>query len=599
MRNIRIYSEVKEQGIFFKEVIQSVLEKANVEVVLVNSAMLDYSDVSVISLIRNQKKFDLLVSEVRDKREIPIVMVEFSTAVTTDDHELQRADAMFWAYKYKIPYLKISPMEKKSQTADDKFGGGRLLSVNDQIIHMYRTDGVMYHIEWESMDNSAYVKNAELYPSCPDCAPELASLFRCLLETIEKCENIEDYYRILLDKLGKQKVAVKWGNFREEKTLEQWKHEKFDLLERFSKSSSRMEYDKDKKELKIKVNRYGHAMDPERGILAFWKLVLGDEWKIVAEFQLQRKTLKGRQSYQSLFDEVSQEEKLMNIASEIIKNGNVISPDKAIEIHKLATSSTMISTIDLGTPERKYITDDSLKGYLQHGLITNIYKNLLYYVDEIRFTDLQRKTIASLTWNKEIVNDYYKSLMDQLLDKNLRVLPLTSIKNISEDLITWSSKEILINLGYKILAASYPEAQGDRCILVGPTGKKTERKFIDLIAISPKSKGVILLECKDKLSKSKDDCEKMNDLLNHNYDKVTKLINVLNINNYNYNNIIYTGVAGLIGRKNVDNLPVDFVIKFKYDAKNLKLNWEINSDILGKHSGSFSMEDVAVVRKRS
>jgi DNA-binding MarR family transcriptional regulator len=599
MRNIRIYAEVKEQGLFFKEAIQSVLKDAKIELVLTNSVMLHYSDVSIISLIRNQKKFDLLVSEIKDEQEIPVVMVEFSTAVNTDDHELQRADAMFWAYKYKIPYLKIAPTEKKSQTAHDNFGGGTLLSVNDQIIYMYRADGVMYHIDWISMENSAYVKNAELYPSCPDCAEELISLFKQLFWAIDKCENREEYYKLLLNELGKQKVALKWGNTQEEKTLEQWKQEEFDLLERFSEYSSRLEYNKNKKELKIKVNRYGHAMDPERGMLAFWKLVLGDEWKIIAEFQLQRETLNGRKSYQSLFDGVSQEEKLMDIANEVVKRGNIISPDKAIEIHKLATSSGIINTIDMNTPKYKYISDYSLRKYLQNGLITNIYKNLLYYVDEIRFTNLQRNTIASLTWNKDIVNTYYQTLLDKL-DKNLTVLPLTFVdkSSINEDLVTWGSKEILVSLGYKILAVSYPGAQGDRCVLVGPGGKKVKRKYIDLIAISPEGKGVILLESKEKLANSKKDVDKMKDLLETNEDKVKDLINVLNIDNYNYRKI-YTGVAGQIGGK-VNKLSVDITIQFEYDTKNQQLNWKLESaeDILGNRSGSLSIKDIAVVKKR-
>ena len=77
-------------------------------------------------------------------------------------------------------------------------------------------------------------------------------------------------------------------------------------------------------------------------------------------------------------------------------------------------------------------------------------------------------------------------------------------KDINEDIVTYASACLLKAAGMKILAISYPGAQGDRCMLIGE-GRNVDREYIDLIAYSEEKDDTInvtLHERKDKLSKS-------------------------------------------------------------------------------------------------
>lgn len=584
-RHFRIYAEVKEQALFFKETLRNY--DAQIDIIYTNAAMLHYSDESLISLIRNQKKFDLLVSEMKSGHEYPLVMVEFSTAVTTDDHEMQRADALFWSHVYKIPYLKIAPTDKKSQTAHESFGGGRVLSIQDQLIYMYKNNGVMYHIDWKSMDGAAYTQNNVDYPSCPDALDELNDVMHQLVEASNKTDSRTQYYEYLHNA---QATTIVLG-----KKLSDWKKEEDTLLQKFG-NSSRLEYDPEKKTMQIKVNRYGHAMDPERGMLAFWRFVLGDEWEITAEFQIERERLEGRTSYKSLFDGVPQEKLLMAEVKKIFNRGNNITVDEAIALHNIATSSTTLEMDDTDDEKVKFINRDSLQSYLTSGLQTSIYKNVMYYVDDILLSDRSRHPICRITWDKEIVDEYYDSLINTLGDK-LVPLPLQPLKkrNLSEDIITWSAKELLEKAGYDILAISYPGAQGDRCVLIGE-GKQVLRKYIDIIAISPTTKEVLIVEAKKELKSSVKDCKKLQSLVAENEEEVIKLLDILNINDYKYDKIS-TVVTGLSGY-NDPVLEADYKLSFTFNDKKQVMEWTSDLNGLPDCNGEISVKGILTVSPR-
>lgn len=583
-RHFRIYAEVMEQALFFKETLLQF--EAKIEIVYTNSAILKHSDKSIISLIRNKKKFDLLVSEIKYEQEFPLVMVEFSTAATTDDHEMQRADALFWAYSYKIPYLKIAPTDKKSQTAYDNFGGGRLLSIHDQLIYMYKNEGVIYHINWKSMDSSAYTSNHSKFPSCPDALDELFHIMHNLVKISEISSTRKEFYSLLHQAQGNNIVLGK--------KLSEFKNDNDSLVRKFGTKSSRLEYDLEKKTMCIKVNRYGHAMDPERGMLAFWRLVLGDQWKITAEFQIERSNLYGRSSYRSLFDGLSKETLLNTKARNIYMNDIKMTMDQAIMLHSIATSSTTLQFEDTEFKKIKWINSESLSSYLSSGFQTSVYKMIMYYVDDIILTDSLRNTICRITWDKHIVKKHYLELSNALGEK-LIPLPLKPLSkaDLSEDIITWATKELLVSSGYEILAISYPGAQGDRCVLIG-SGTKVLRKYIDIIAISPITGDILLIEAKKELKSSVSDCEKMKILVKNNTQDIIKLLNTLNIKNYSYNQIT-TVVAG-IGGSNEPNLNVDHKISFIFNEELQKMEWESDLKGLLKNKGEISVKELLTVR---
>lgn len=581
-KKFRIYAEVKEQAHFFKDSLIGF--ESEVELVSTNAAMLSHSNTSIIALIRNQKKFDLLVSEIKDDNEFPLLMVEFSTAVSTDDHEMQRGDALFWSYTYKIPYLKIAPSDKYSQTAGRNFGGGNLLSPKDQIIQMFKSEGVMYHIEWKSLEKSAYTHNDVNYPSCPDSLNELTKLMNHLIKVFEVSNDRSTYYKRLHEAQSKDIVLGK--------KLYEWSGKRNELIEKFGSKTSRIEYDISQKRIKVKVNRYGHAMDPERGMIAFWRLVLGRDWEITAEFQVGRDSLK---SYESLFDGLSQEKKLIKKIEDIYSKGNIVSIDDAIYLHEQATSSGRLGFEKTIKKKVIKINSETLNSFMFEGIKTSAFKNLLYYVDNIVLSDQKRNVICKIIWENNIVEEYYSILISDL-GEQLKPLPLKGItkKDISEDLITWATKQILVESGYEILAISYPGAQGDRCVLIGK-GKKVLRQYIDIIAISPNHESIVLIESKKKLKDSLKDCDKINNLVINNYNEVLKLVESLNINKYKYNKI-ETMVGGLIGKKK-PYFTVDYIIEFDFDVQRQTLVWQSNLKGLETKEGEISLKDVQVVAK--
>ena len=58
------------------------------------------------------KNPDLLISCIKDNVEFPIFVVEFSTAVFTKDHELQRADNLAVCNEANCFFVKVSPTKK-------------------------------------------------------------------------------------------------------------------------------------------------------------------------------------------------------------------------------------------------------------------------------------------------------------------------------------------------------------------------------------------------------------------------------------------------------------------------------------------------------
>ena len=115
-----IYYESLEQGIYY---IKDNLKKIDndLEIRLVkkrqqsfnkNGFKANYS--KTMSNILLRKNPDLIVSCSIDNIEYPLIVLEFSTAVFTKDHEQQRADNFLIPINNNCIYVKVSPIEKDS-----------------------------------------------------------------------------------------------------------------------------------------------------------------------------------------------------------------------------------------------------------------------------------------------------------------------------------------------------------------------------------------------------------------------------------------------------------------------------------------------------
>lgn len=120
MKQIRLYYESLEQGYdYIRPIIEQAIDK-DTELVFVRRPK-KYSDLNQgsISAILSMTTPDALITGVYDNKEYPLVLIEFTEAVTTEDHELQRTYGAIAAYLSNTYYLKLAG-EKQSEK---EFGG--------------------------------------------------------------------------------------------------------------------------------------------------------------------------------------------------------------------------------------------------------------------------------------------------------------------------------------------------------------------------------------------------------------------------------------------------------------------------------------------
>ncbi|AKS39746.1 hypothetical protein NP92_11835 [Anoxybacillus gonensis] len=565
MSEIRIYAEVWEQGMYFKSYFDKINPNYDIKVILINTNLNNYSNKSIISLLRHFKKFDAFISFVKNDKEYPLFMIEFSTAVVTDDHELQRGDALYWAYHNKVAYMKISPSKKLSPTAGTQHGGGTKISVHDQVINIFKKKGVMIHIDWPSLETTEHVAGEKNFLSCPPYSSYLLEVLKKSINIIESSLDNNQYYEGLWNFLCEHKVeGIK---------LRDWLTIDRDILSKIN-DSQRYKINREEKRLQIKVNRFGHAMDPERGMLAFWRLLLGEDWEIVGEFHMYRPEIETPKnskapSYKKLFDRVSQEKNLLKLVKENIEDrGNVVDKCFALKLFLLATNTHKYFEVSLDN-ETYHMDDDILYRFLRSGKKITAFKNLLLYCDKFVLTGLDRAKLVTITWNKKIVNDYYNSLKTEL-SKDLTPLPISLPleEYFNEDIVTYVTKEYLVQKGYEIVAISYPDAQGDRCVLVG-SGREIDRTYVDIIALTPDHK-ILLVECKQNLNQSYEDCLKLKDLIETYPEAVKKLVNTLT--DVDCSKYELLSVISGFDSDNTDQIEANIICSISYDQANRKFS---------------------------
>ncbi|MHA1284809.1 MAG: hypothetical protein ACTSQP_20090 [Promethearchaeota archaeon] len=567
IKEIRIYAEVFEQGLFFMEHVKnSIKNQIPIKIVKAQGNIMNFSNFSIISLLRIQKKFDLLVSVIissnNNDYELPILVVEFSTAVKTDDHEWQRFDGIFWANFYQIPFLKISSRDKESPTAKGDFGGGTKLSLLDEIYILYKNGGFMFHINWEKLENCDYLATHHHYFSCPPYSEELERFLKIIINLITKLTNPLNFIKNIRNHFGPP-------------------IEPQDIRTKFPPpKSNRLIWLKKKNEFVIKINRFGHAMDPERGGLAFFKMLtnsLNIDCKIVAEFNIERKRILGRESYKSLFDGVSQEKNLMTLVCKIFrKKNNVIDLKTALIIFSLATNTQDLFIDHKFEKNIIYISDQSLMTFL-HSSKNNTIKNILFYSDKIILTNKERNIILSIKWNKEIIENYFEEIKINTYNY-LMPLPLRKCQNkdINEDIITYLCVQIIRKSKFRIIAVSYPSAQGERCILIGE-GRHTKRKYIDIIAIKKfdSNFNILLQENKDNLNNIsvKKDIKKMIDIKEKHTANLLLLVGKFYPLEDNFD--IYLGIGGKY-KRSINQSSIDYIMLLDLsNINNNQVSWSI------------------------
>ena len=314
-----------------------------------------------------------------------------------------------------------------------------------------KQESVVYFIDWK-INNSLQLIANEKRLSCISYNKDLHNILKNILEKLEKHTDFDMVYKNLLQE------QMKYLDIAELKKLEN----NFVDSTRFYKVQGK---------IIVKINRLGHAMDPDRGILFFINQLFGLE-NFITKFVIKRKNKMGRESYNALFDGLSEniKKQLNNLIS---KN---FDEELTLEIFKVATGIKLnFKKVD----SKSYkILDNDLINFLKTYKSMS-YKSIFINSCKLLLCDYNNNIICEISWNHKIIKNYLKSL-NIGISFPINLYPV-SLNTAKEDIITYASILLLNKIGCKILAVSYPDAQGDKPILVGH-GRNTNRIYIDIIA---------------------------------------------------------------------------------------------------------------------
>jgi len=459
---IRIYYESLEQAAhFIKPIIEKSMSKykLNVDLRLVKlKGSHSYYSKKVAPIIY-WKDPDVLITIVVNKEEYPLLMIEFSNAVFTEDHELQRFDGMVAGAENNCIYAKISPITKQSQR---QHGGNVDFDYIGPFSLIYKKFGRMfYHFDWKC-DDKGIVCIDDNYLSCPIEIKEFNNFIDCLIKFIAQNKYTEDNW------ISEFEKGLLKDNF-----FQEWKDklEKFNLPDIKNLNSSRTEWINSSKEFVLKLNRFGHAMDPERGMLSYYGTFYD---KTVSKMLFNDQN-------DAWYKDTPKEEEIRKYIDE---NGLESEYDF---LYCFFLGSGLYNNDDFKEIVSNYEDDDrdlieiDLNDFLtkNYNSLNKALRTIFRYSNYFFIVDRNNNMKVKFTW--DTVED----------GKDISDLPdVTSIKDrevFDEDDVTYITvHNVLKQNGYKIIAVSYPGAQADRVVLVEPgTGRKQKRRYIDIISYLP------------------------------------------------------------------------------------------------------------------
>jgi len=408
------------------------------------------------------KKPDILMTIVENNEEFPLLLIEFSTAVFTEDHELQRFDGMLAAAKNNCVYVKISPTKKESPYEH----GGK---VEFDYVKPYRLIYSKYkkpyfHFEWECNEKGVAKTDPE-FLSCPEKIDE----FEILLQAIIKHVIVNGYSNEWIDELSvslqKHEYFQEWLSTLREKL-------EFDVSDLNTSRTRWIEKDPFlcTEVLEVKLNRFGHAMDPERGMLAYYGTLVEN---VVSKMIFSKFT-------DAWYKDIPKEKEIRQIVQRGLK-------DTYDYLLCFALGSGLYKNKDFMNTIREYkgcrernIRIDLTKFVQTHFYeLTKPLKTIFSYSKLFVIEDDSGERRVTFVWQPVEEIQAYKNYP--------KVTPIAERKWLDEDDVTYIVvHNILKPNGFKIIAVSYPGAQGDRRILVqAGTGRRQPRKYIDIISFLP------------------------------------------------------------------------------------------------------------------
>lgn len=570
----RIYYESLEQAEFYiKPILVRSLKTNNIdnyEIKLIEKVQQSYKKngnlskkyAKKISEILIQKNPDVIISVIKNNIEIPLIILEFSTAVFTKDHELQRTDNFNVALSSGSIYIKISPIYKNSGS----HGGDTSYQYLEPYSLFYKKyNELSFHINWDvDENNEAIVEKNVLYKSVPSNTSEMEELVSLIVKIYSINIQNDNWKNGFNDLILESNVFSEWikslcelDEYEDIKTI----------------NTSRMNWDNYNEDIDknnvftLKLNRLGHAMDPERGMLNYYGTFFkNDNNTFISKLLFNPNNA-------SWYKDTPKEDEIRNM----IENGfsDNISLIKAmclgLSLPKYDDlKNIVISSNELIIDVSDYITENI---YVFNTPFRNIIKNS----DILYITDGDSKNIY-LTWNEEC---YVEFSHDNCPDKTT----ISERDKLTEDDVTFSTiHHFFHSNNITTLSVSYPGAQSDMPILPQPNGgRKQQRVYIDAIGL--KNNNMIFQENKGPYSKSKINTDISKIINFKNDDDYKKAIVEFKRKNSIESEKLYIGVGFGETSKSISTVnseldldDIDYFLVLSKDMTSWKVYSSINND---------------------
>jgi len=462
---VRVYYESLEQGQHY--VIDSLRKLfPTIEFVLVRKSQQTYLQSGFskkfgkhLSKILIRKNPDLIITAINGRIEEPIVVIEFSTAVFTKDHEQQRSDNFLLPLRNNVIYIKVS------STGKDSGGHGGDVSYNpiEPFALCFQRKGILsFHIEWPTQDgNLKFVSKHSEYRSLP----KNNAYFTSLLEVILKCYmhfGYANYRQEVEIECRRSLVFSDWisrlesyTSFEDIRSLRSRRTEWFDYHHGISESNVFV----------LKFNRMGHAMDPERGMLVHYRTFLSQGSEIFVS------KLVFTPGSQTWFKATGAEQRIKALT----KDKSNFSGEELLEFLilglSLPESDILRSIVKSSTSE---VFDVSSWVRIAFVRMNVAFRTIIENSSYLQLTDGFGCDIY-LKWDLSLADYDFSDLPDN------SVLELS--KELTEDDVTYLSvHNVLRPNGIDILSVSYPGAQSDTPILPDVSaGRRQRRLYIDIV----------------------------------------------------------------------------------------------------------------------
>ncbi|NMC98367.1 MAG: hypothetical protein GYA62_01405, partial [Bacteroidales bacterium] len=446
MKEIRLYYESLEQGNdYLLPMITNVVTKdTNIKLVKRPKKASQFPRGALFSIMSFTTP-DALITGIKDGIEYPLAIIEFTEAVKTEDHELQRTYGALAAYLSKTFYIKISGHKE----SEKEFGGAEYnpYSTPKILIDQFNYEGYIIADWGTKKGNKFTLERNPNFPSCPPEIPILKSTIQAIVKAFLKSEK--NWFETSIKEL---KETSSYNTYRKEvdkateakELLETWNNRKNTNL-------NKLRYFVNEEWIGAKINRFSHAMDPDRGILNFISFVFSKTHKIFGIYALVRP--RGNEILKKDLDSLTTLRKKLKEA--IAKDSGSVPNWFTDELIKAAESAkTQNETINFQSvweKHKKKISDNKVVATIAF-LLDGMYLNH----NGIKLIWDRRKLLGNGKGEMlELLKTYFSSTnytsATALVEEN---------KEVDEDEVTYAiAHRVLIPNKFKIISISYPGSQ--------------------------------------------------------------------------------------------------------------------------------------------